>query len=227
MSAACELDALLAALAQQAQHCRDFACLHGLERSSTRKLARQTIRSASHWRREAAAAASTLSNSRCDAAAPRIGSADTSGPPSADRSNDDASKSSRSVQVRALTARAGRRARGRRASLAPQHARAHGAELPRARAAQPREGDGVMALPARSKVKAEGVLTTKTSPTKDEASQAARQLRFISDDPEVSQEMRNEASRLSHALAATPNAEDSGRREVATAEATRWARMNV
>jgi hypothetical protein len=84
-----------------------------------------------------------------------------------------------------------------------------------------------MALPARSKVKAEGVLTTKTSPTKDEASQAARQLRFISDDPEVSQEMRNEASRLSHALAATPNAEDSGRREVATAEATRWARMNV
>jgi hypothetical protein len=99
MNAAAELDVMLDDLAEQAQHCRDFACIHGLERSSTRKLARQTIRLAKQWRKEAAAAGATLSDSRCYAAAQRIGAADTSGPPSADRSND-ASKPSRSVQVR-------------------------------------------------------------------------------------------------------------------------------
>jgi hypothetical protein len=94
-----ELDAMLADLAEQAQHCRDFACRHGLERSSTRKLARQAIRVVDRWRRKAAAAANTVSNSRCYAAAQRIGAADTSGPRSADRSND-VSKSSRSDQAR-------------------------------------------------------------------------------------------------------------------------------
>ena len=64
------------------------ACIHGLEHSSTRKLARQAIRLVNHWRREAAATAATTSDSRCDAAAQRIGAADTSSPPSADRSND-------------------------------------------------------------------------------------------------------------------------------------------
>jgi hypothetical protein len=88
VNAADELDAMLADLAQQAQHCRDFACIHGLEHSSTRKLARQAIRLVNHWRREAAATAATTSDSRCDAAAQRIGAADTSSPPSADRSND-------------------------------------------------------------------------------------------------------------------------------------------
>jgi hypothetical protein len=94
-----EVDAMLADLEERVQAIRDFQCQHQLERTATRKLARRMIGLARHWRTEVAAAAGTLSNSRCYAAAQRIGSADTSGPPSADRSND-ASKSSRSDQVR-------------------------------------------------------------------------------------------------------------------------------
>lgn len=61
--------------------------------------AKRVIALIGYWRQEVAAAGTTLPNSRCYATAQRVGSADTGSPPSADRSND-ASKSSRSVQVR-------------------------------------------------------------------------------------------------------------------------------
>jgi hypothetical protein len=79
MSATDELDAMLAGLAQQAQRCRDFQCRHGLERHASRKTAKKTISMINLWRKEAAAGAPTLLNSRCTATAPgRDGSADSS-----------------------------------------------------------------------------------------------------------------------------------------------------
>jgi hypothetical protein len=107
MTAAGELDAMLADLAERAQAIRNFACMHGLERHSTRRSAKRVIALIAYWRQEVAAAGATLSDSRCFATAQRVGSADTSGPPSADRSND-ASKPSGSDQVRAQAPRAGR-----------------------------------------------------------------------------------------------------------------------
>jgi hypothetical protein len=88
MNPADGLDAMLAELEEQVQAIRNFQCQHQLERHATRKLARQMIRLSHHWRAEVAAVADTVSDGRCDATAQRVGAADTSGPPSADRSSD-------------------------------------------------------------------------------------------------------------------------------------------
>lgn len=89
MSAADELDALLADLEERVQAIRNFQCLHGLERTATRRLARRMIGLAKHWRSEIAARPGTLLDTVvATATAPRVGSADTGSPPSVDRSNE-------------------------------------------------------------------------------------------------------------------------------------------
>jgi hypothetical protein len=105
LNAGAELDAMLADLAEQAQSIRDFQCQHGLEHTSTRRLAKRVIRLAEHWRSEVAVRRDTLSNSSVVAMPPRSGLArQASSPPSVDRSND-AGKSSGSDQVRAQAPR--------------------------------------------------------------------------------------------------------------------------
>jgi hypothetical protein len=85
MSAASELDAMLADLAEQAQAIRDFQCQHGLDRHSTRKQPKWAIAAINDWRR--AVAAATMCNSVVAiATASRIGTRQTnSSSPSAEQ----------------------------------------------------------------------------------------------------------------------------------------------
>jgi hypothetical protein len=86
MNPAGELDAMLTDLAERAQEARDFQCLHGLERTETRKLARRMIALAWHWRREVAAVRPDTVSDVVALPPPRGGLArQASSPPSADQ----------------------------------------------------------------------------------------------------------------------------------------------
>jgi hypothetical protein len=82
-----ELDAMLAGLAERAQVARDFQCQTGQDRHVTRKLPRRAIAAITDWCKGIAAQHATMDNSvvATATAAQRVGSADTSGSPSADK----------------------------------------------------------------------------------------------------------------------------------------------
>ena len=84
-----------------------------------------------------------------------------------------------------------------------------------------------MALPSRAKKAAESVTALRLAPSAAEAAQASRALRSIADDVEVPLDLRARANQLATDLGAQPSQEDANRREAKTAEASRWASMNI
>jgi hypothetical protein len=85
MTDADQLNAMLADLAAHAQRVRDFQCQSGQDRHAIRRLPKRAIIAINDWQEGVAADRATVSPSVVAlATASRVGSADTSGSPSAD-----------------------------------------------------------------------------------------------------------------------------------------------
>jgi hypothetical protein len=85
-----------------------------------------------------------------------------------------------------------------------------------------------MSAPAKAKKSLESVVGLKQlNSSAGEATQAARLMRSVADDSEVSLDLRATASQHAGELSAQPTSEDSARRDAALMRAISTARSNI